>query len=1127
MALVGEAHILVKAITTGVADDIKRGLNSGSVRSAASAAGRSVGNSLSRALSRSGGKGDGIFGNISNAFKKLQVQGKANSATLRSMMQGFYFAAPAVTTLLGTIGGLVGGLVSLGSAVLGAAVPALVSFVGAIGAVGAAMIVMKVALGGVSQAIQKYLNQKKSGADKEKEIEEARKRYALAHEQALERLVDANKRVERAQSAYNDAIREGAEELQQLSFDAEDAALAEKKAAIELEKARETLIRTQDLPPNSRARKEAELAFQEADLNLRRAKDKVVDLNKEQNRIANQGNITDQEISALEEISEANKNLAKTERDNARSLLEAKEALDEAGKSAKAASDPFEGLTKSQKEFALLIIGLIPKYRELKETIADGFLPELGRQILELDKVYYPILSGRLGDIASETANATGKIKDKLLDPVTVKAFDDALAKLGAPEGPISKIGSIAGTTAQILIELFDASIPYADDFLAKIDEVATDLRDWLRETREDGSFDTFMTNATTALDTIGTILGNTLGGIGTLISANIGPGSGGQNLLDWIAEATEGFKNLTPSESQELKDLFYDLSETFKSIVGFAGDLAGILLDLAVNPGTKEFFDVLRRDAVPVLKELAEKIQDGAADLADFLVLVLEFLNAFVTAEGPKVFFDTLNSAIKPIVEFFKSDFAQDIIKVVAPIAAFISAILLLAQGFVFAFSIAVYWIGLVFGLVQKVFQFLGLIVRGITLLFGVSTPVGWIILIVAALVGFFTYFFTSTEMGKEMWANMVQFFTDVWNNMVAFVTEVFNEFSVWIGGVVTSIGDFFNTVFSAVGQFFQDTWNGVVAFFQPLIDGIVAYFTAAFDIIRGVVEVLAAIFTIIFIGIGWVVQMTFDGIKAAWQAVVDWFSPILDTVFGFFEDVFQNIGNFIAEIWQGIEDAWQAVVDWFTPILDEVFGFFEDVFQNIGNFIGGVWRGIEDGFKKFIEFIKPAIDGIFGFFNTVFTNIRDFFKRMINQYIGFAEGFVNFFIKGLNWIIENINKLKIKVPDILKDLFGGQTEIGFNIARVTELKLPRLAKGGVVQPSVGGTMAVLAEAGRPERIEPLDPDGLSNRDKTLISKLVGNGNAGNINITVNPSEGMDEREIAAIVSREIALQLRKGSLT
>ena len=38
---------------------------------------------------------------------------------------------------------------------------------------------------------------------------------------------------------------------------------------------------------------------------------------------------------------------------------------------------------------------------------------------------------------------------------MTVKAFDDALAKLGAPEGPISKIGSIAGTTAQILIELF------------------------------------------------------------------------------------------------------------------------------------------------------------------------------------------------------------------------------------------------------------------------------------------------------------------------------------------------------------------------------------------------------------------------------------------------------------------------------------------------------------------------------------------------------------------------------------------------------------------------------------------------------------------------------------------------
>jgi hypothetical protein len=37
--------------------------------------------------------------------------------------------------------------------------------------------------------------------------------------------------------------------------------------------------------------------------------------------------------------------------------------------------------------------------------------------------------------------------------------------------------------------------------------------------------------------------------------------------------------------------------------------------------------------------------------------------------------------------------------------------------------------------------------------------------------------------------------------------------------------------------------------------------------------------------------------------------------------------------------------------------------------------------------------------------------------------------------------------------------------------------------------------------------------------------GPAGGINITVNPSAGMDERELAALVSRQLAFQMRKGA--
>ena len=69
-----------------------------------------------------------------------------------------------------------------------------------------------------------------------------------------------------------------------------------------------------------------------------------------------------------------------------------------------------------------------------------------------------------------------------------------------------------------------------------------------------------------------------------------------------------------------------------------------------------------------------------------------------------------------------------------------------------------------------------------------------------------------------------------------------------------------------------------------------------------------------------------------------------------------------------------------------------------------------------------------------------------------------------------------------------------------------------------------MIGEAGRPERVEPLDPDGLSKRDKAIISMLAGNG-AGGATINVYPSAGMNERELANLVSKQLAYQMRKGA--
>jgi hypothetical protein len=120
------------------------------------------------------------------------------------------------------------------------------------------------------------------------------------------------------------------------------------------------------------------------------------------------------------------------------------------------------------------------------------------------------------------------------------------------------------------------------------------------------------------------------------------------------------------------------------------------------------------------------------------------------------------------------------------------------------------------------------------------------------------------------------------------------------------------------------------------------------------------------------------------------------------------------------------------------------------------------------------------------------------------------------LNFLIGKLNSISFKIPDIV-GVPGRGTTFGIHIPYI-----PLLAEGGVVNPSRGGTIARIGEAGRPERIEPLDSKGLSKRDKAIIELFA--GGTGGTTINVYPSAGMNESELASMVSRQIAFQMRKG---
>lgn len=92
---------------------------------------------------------------------------------------------------------------------------------------------------------------------------------------------------------------------------------------------------------------------------------------------------------------------------------------------------------------------------------------------------------------------------------------------------------------------------------------------------------------------------------------------------------------------------------------------------------------------------------------------------------------------------------------------------------------------------------------------------------------------------------------------------------------------------------------------------------------------------------------------------------------------------------------------------------------------------------------------------------------KDVINSVIKGVEKMVNGVIKGINSMIKALNKLSFTIPDWVPEL-GGK-KLGFNLKTISEISIPRLARGGIVNNPGRGVPIIAGEAGR-EAVLPLE---------------------------------------------------------
>ncbi len=946
MAVVGEAHILVRAITTGVNRDIQRAFRglSGEGGSA-----RRSGESLGAAFSRgfNSNVNGNIFSRITEGLNNMAPAAEGARRRFQSLVRTGYTLGTAISSVVGGIAAVVSGLFSL----VGAGAAASVSIVGLVGAfvsLRIGMFAASFALKGISAAVGRATS---------------------------------------AQSGMGQTLAEVNKQFKELRRSAESAAMSEKRAGLELEKARNNLLRMQDLPPNNMARREAELALEEAELNYRQAKERSKDLNDE--------------------------------------LSKGKEGL-----MATAGVDPYAGLTKSQKEFAQLLVRLKPKLDELREAVAKGFLPLLGEQLERLaNGPFFDTIKKGLAGVADSLGIAARNFTDFLVKQINLDKLDTVFAN---SKPTIEAFGTILGKVFDGFLSVLVFADPLVKQFVAFLDRNLTKFSDFMNAPENKAEIEGFFATVSQLATDFADIFGNIFGGFGKIIKANIGPGSGGQILIDYLKEATASFKNLEEIDGKPLREFFAGAAENAKAVIDSVGTLLGEIFKLADDPAIKETFDILKEGAAPLGEILGKYIAAGPS-FARLVVTLTNISNSLTDTKSIETFFNVLNGIATVIEKALGNETVQKILAVTGQIFAFFSAL----------------------GLALSTAQFFGSVVNGVFQ--SVLGPLGTLLTKTKQYFAFLTY---SNNAFASAFGRVGSF---LMKSPILIAIGLLIAAFVYLYNTSDSFRQFIDTTLKGVLDSLGESFNKIMEAIQPLIDVVVN------QLLPSLMEGLQPILEAIIAGLGLFATFVGKVLVAAVETVM----PII-----------------------------MALVDILMPIID--------IFMQLIRLVG--------------EFAKALITGDWSSFGKIFMDVlRKIVQGLADLLVGAGNALVDF----LNWLVRSFfNGIGGGLADLIKTFSGGTINLKSNppqIPRFGKIVVPAFADGGVVQASQGGTLAMVAEAGRPERIEPLDANGLSLRDKALIAALSGKGAGATIN--VYPSPGMDERELSELVSRRLAFEIRKGA--
>lgn len=275
-------------------------------------------------------------------------------------------------------------------------------------------------------------------------------------------------------------------------------------------------------------------------------------------------------------------------------------------------------------------------------------------------------------------------------------------------------------------------------------------------------------------------------------------------------------------------------------------------------------------------------------------------------------------------------------------------------------------------------------------------ANPIGIAIAAIAALTAGLVYFFTQTEMGRQIWQGFMDWFSGVWQSVAPVLTEVWNGIietatTVWnnmmavVAPIIQAVVDFIRSVWDGISLWWTENQGLIQQTFTTVWNAIQTVIQTVMPIIQSIIEtamnILAPFIEATWNNICTVVTTVWELIKIAIQTAMDVISGIIKAVMAIINGDWGTAWNAIKgvgeAIWNGLSAAGKAIFDGFAQILSNIWNTIKSVassaWEGLKSTVLGLIDGLVQGAQRAWESMKQGVSDLVSNVTSIFDGIRN----------------------------------------------------------------------------------------------------------------------------------------------------------